>query len=116
MALVSLVLMAATLYFFHWTTFVFAWFIPWRLTIAYLAFTLNYLPHNPHVILQSEDKYGATVVRQPRWLKWVTFFQNYHNMHHLYPSAPFYRMEKMWDIGADHLKEKGTRIVYNLSS
>lgn len=98
-------------YLGHWETIVFAWFLPWRLTIGWLAFAFNYLPHAPHEVEQSEDRFAATVCRQPRWLKWILLFQNYHNIHHLYPSAPFYRMEKMWDVGDEYFEEHGTRVV-----
>lgn len=109
----SLILAVAIwlVYMGYWQSVLFAWLIPWRLAIVWLAYAFNYLPHAPHRIAQSENRFAATVCRQPRWLKWILLFQNYHNVHHLYPSAPFYRIEKMWDVGSEYFKQRGTRIV-----
>jgi len=106
-----LVAMIALAVFGSWQTLLFAWILPWRLAITWLAFSFNYLPHTPHDIEQSRNRFAATSCRRPRWLKWILLFQNYHIIHHLYPTAPFYRIEKMWDIGADYFREHGTRIV-----
>ena len=90
------------IYLGYWQAVLFAWFLPWRLAIGWLAFAFNYLRANG---------FAATVCRQPRALKWILLFQNYHNIHHLYPSAPFYRMEKMWDVDPDYFEDNGTRVV-----
>jgi fatty acid desaturase len=106
-----LVFMAGLAYGGYWESVLFAWFVPWRLAIGWLAFAFNYLPHAPYKVEQSKNRFAATVCRQPRWLKWILLFQNYHIIHHLYPMAPFYRIEKMWDIGRDYFREHGTRVV-----
>lgn len=94
-----------------WPVVILGWLLPWRLAVTWLSFAFNYLPHTPHLITQHDNRFAATVCLQPRWLKWIMMFQNYHIIHHLYPSAPFYRMEKMWDIGCNYFKENGTRVV-----
>ena len=99
------------IYLGYWQAVLFAWFLPWRLAIGWLAFAFNYLPHAPHEVEQRANRFAATVCRRPRALKWILLFQNYHNIHHLYPSAPFYRMEKMWDVDPDYFEDNGTRVV-----
>ncbi len=69
------------------------WFIPARLALFALAATFSWLPHEPHM---ATSPIQATTVRSSSWLTWLLLGQNYHLVHHLDPSVPFYRLEKMW--------------------
>jgi fatty acid desaturase len=61
-----------------------------------LAF--DFLPHYPHQAKSPDEKYQSTSNRIGwEWLLTPLFiYQNYHLVHHLYPTAPFYRNLKLW--------------------
>lgn len=88
----------------------FGWLIPGRLTIAWLSFTFNFLPHHPHDEKLQDSVYKETNVRPGRLLDYLFFYQNYHMIHHLHPSAPFHRYGKIWNLGKDHYLAEGTQI------
>ena len=89
------------------------WLIPSRLAVLWLAFAVNYLPHHPHQILQSHNPYAATNVRaggEPL-MKWLFLYQNYHLIHHLFPSVPFYRYQAIWKKYGSEYQDKGAPVV-----
>lgn len=73
-------------------------FIPTRIAVVLLACTFDFLPHYPHEIKASEDPYQAT--RNRKGFEWLLtpllLSQNYHLVHHLYPTVPFYRYLGVW--------------------
>ena len=75
-----------------------AYLIPQRLGILVLAWWFDYLPHNGLEATQREDKYRATRVRvgAEGVLTPLFVYQNYHLVHHLHPSVPFYRYVRAW--------------------
>ncbi|MGH8529390.1 MAG: fatty acid desaturase family protein [Nevskiales bacterium] len=86
------------------------WIVPSRFAILWLAFAFNFLPHHPHQVLQSHNPYAATNARiggEPV-MKWLFLYQNYHIIHHLFPSVPFYRYLKIWQSKRDEFKRLGT--------
>ncbi|HWU67435.1 MAG TPA: fatty acid desaturase [Stenotrophobium sp.] len=95
------------------------WIVPSRLAILWLSFAFNYLPHHPHEVEQRHNPYAATNVRKGAEpvLKWVFLYQNYHLIHHLYPSVPFYRYLKIWRKDAAEYLKRGAPVVpwYGLS-
>ncbi len=86
------------------------WLVPSRLAILWLAFAFNYLPHHPHDVLQSHNPYAATNARRggEPWMKWLFLYQNYHIVHHLFPSVPFYRYQRIWAQRKAEFKALGT--------
>lgn len=74
------------------------WFIPTRVMVWLICLVFMYLPHVPHTHLQSEAPYQATLIREGwGWLLTpLMMYQNYHLVHHLYPTIPFYRYKKAW--------------------
>jgi len=80
------------------------WFIPARLALFALAATFSWLPHTPHV---ATDRYHATTVHSSSWLTWMLLGQNYHLVHHLNPSLPFYRLAAAWKQTRVELLERG---------
>ena len=72
--------------------------IPTRIAVFFLAFAFDFLPHYPHEANAKEAPYQATVNRvgQEWWLTPVLLSQNYHLVHHLYPTLPFYRYLRVW--------------------
>jgi fatty acid desaturase len=73
-------------------------FLPTRITVVILALTFDFLPHYPHQMLATDDPYQSTKNRTG--MKWLLtpllLYQNYHLVHHLYPTVPFYRYIKVW--------------------
>jgi len=89
------------------------WLLPSRLAILWLAFAFNYLPHHPHQVEQRHNPYAATNIRaggEPL-MKWLFLYQNYHLIHHLFPSVPFYRYLNIWRQNEDRFVRQGASIV-----
>jgi len=89
------------------------WLLPSRLAVLWLAFAFNFLPHHPHDVRQSLNPYAATNIREggEPWMRWLFLYQNYHLIHHLFPSVPFYRYMRIWQrYGADY-RERGAPVV-----
>ena len=89
------------------------WLVPARLAILWLAFAFNYLPHHPHQVEQRHNPYAATNVRRggEPLMKWLFLYQNYHLIHHLFPSVPFYRYLKIWRQNEAEFTRQGTSVV-----
>lgn len=89
------------------------WILPSRLAIFWLSFAFNYLPHHPHQVEQRHNPYAATNIRKggDALLKWVFLYQNYHLIHHLYPSVPFYRYLKIWRKDQSEYLKHGAPMV-----
>jgi len=97
---------AVSAYLGHfWDTF-YTFLLPMRLAVISLAFAFDYIPHAPHLTARSQDVYGCTnrIVGITntgqrvfdRVLSAMLLYQNYHNIHHLYPSVPFYGYSRVW--------------------
>lgn len=72
--------------------------LPQRFGMLILAWWFDYLPHHGLTVTQREDKYRATRVRVggEGLLTPLFVYQNYHLVHHLHPSIPFYRYIRAW--------------------
>lgn len=84
-------------WFLPWEA-VFLWLIPTRISAWMICFTFMYLPHVPHDVPTTQDPYKATAIRKGwEWLlSPLLVCQNYHLVHHLYPTVPFYRYRAVW--------------------
>ena len=62
---------------------------------------------------QSHNPYAATNVRRggEPVMKWLFLYQNYHVIHHLFPSVPFYRYLKIWNARREEFTRLGTPVV-----
>ena len=72
--------------------------VPQRITTLFLALTFDYLPHYPHQAQVRDQPFQCTSNRVGfEWLLTpILLYQNYHLVHHIYPSVPFYRYLKIW--------------------
>jgi len=72
--------------------------LPTRITVIFLALTFDFLPHYPHQAHAKDEPFRCTSNRVGmEWLLTpVLLYQNYHLVHHLYPTVPFYRYLKVW--------------------
>ena len=88
------------------------WLIPVMFTVWMTAFVFSFLPHHVHERVEGEDemsKYQTTCNREGyEWLlSPLTQNQNYHLVHHIYPTVPFYRYRTLWLAGkTKHENEK----------
>jgi len=83
----------------------FLWFLASRVGLFLIACVFVYLPHYPGDISAQEDVYKASTIRKGwEWLlNPLLVYQNYHLIHHLYPTAPFYTYQKIWHLKYDEL-------------
>ena len=86
------------------------WMLPVKLAFTLLAYSFDYLPHIPHKVTSSEDRYRATMARPHPLLRWLLLQQNLHVIHHLYPAAAFYRYDGIWRLQRDDLIAKGVEV------
>jgi ferredoxin-NADP reductase/fatty acid desaturase len=72
--------------------------IPERIAVFFLAWWFDWLPHHGLADTQRENRYRAT--RNRVGMEWLytplLLSQNYHLVHHLHPSVPFYRYLATW--------------------
>lgn len=80
-------------------TFVYVFVLSALLVAPVLAFTFDWIPHYPH---QNLNKYHNTRVVTIPGLEFISLYQSYHLMHHLYPRVPFYNYK---DCFKDYEKE-----------
>ena len=88
------------------------WVLPARAAMFLLAFSFDWLPHQPYAALQSEDRIRATHVTSLPLLTPLWLWQNYHLIHHLYPAVPCYRYAAVWREEGAALKAKGARDLW----
>jgi len=82
----------------HVVTWLVILFIPSRLTILFLAWAFDYLPHNGLHHRPAEDRLKTTRNRVglESVMSPILLYQNYHLVHHLHPIVPFYRYIAVW--------------------
>jgi len=88
------------------------WILPARLALFVLAYAFDFLPHFPHEITRKTNKYRTTAYIYTPWifrplLSLLIFYQNYHIVHHLKPTVPFYRYKNVWGVMKNELLEEG---------
>jgi beta-carotene hydroxylase len=90
----------------------FLWFFASRLGLLLIALVFIYLPHHPGNVSVDEDVYRASTIRRGwEWLLTpLLVFQNYHLIHHLYPTAPFYTYLKIWHLKYEELVSKNPAV------
>lgn len=101
--------------------FVQCWLAPALLAVSILFFVLSYVPHHPHEVTRAENLYGCTSTvggllspgsgGSTRALTWLMLGQNYHSIHHLYPTLPFYMYAQVWRRHQDAFISAGVPVV-----
>ena len=104
----SLGVMAAVAASGHLFDLVVLYLLPTRLTILFLGWAFDYLPHHGLDSTPKENRFRATRNRigGERVLKWALLYQNYHLVHHLHPVVPFYRYIAVWRRNEDQYLER----------
>jgi ring-1,2-phenylacetyl-CoA epoxidase subunit PaaE len=72
--------------------------VPMRLSVLWLGFAFDYLPHNGLHLTPTQDRFKTTRNRVglERLLSPLLLYQNYHLVHHLHPTIPFHRYLAVW--------------------
>jgi fatty acid desaturase len=99
-AIAMLGVVGGLIYMGYGMEILFLWFLASRIALFLIATVFVFLPHYPGDIDAQEDKYKATTVRRglEGVLNLLMVNQNYHLIHHLYPTVPFYRYQKVWHL------------------
>ena len=86
--------------------------IPERVAMFVLAWWFDWLPHHGLEDTQRENRYRAT--RNRVGMEWLftplMLSQNYHLVHHLHPSVPFYRYFATWRRNEEAYLERDAAI------
>ncbi|MEM1037654.1 MAG: fatty acid desaturase [Pseudomonadota bacterium] len=82
------------------------WYIPGVLGFATLAILISWLPHYP---FDRSDRYGVARNMGRSWLNPLFMWQNWHLIHHMWPSVPFYNYERLQKRLEPVLNEKQAR-------
>lgn len=80
------------------------WFVPALVVGIALGLFFDYLPHRP---FQERDRWKNARVYPGRILNFLIFGQNYHLIHHLWPSIPWYKYESAYYATKPLLDAKG---------
>ena len=91
--------------------------LPTRLMAVFLALSFDFLPHYPHQAHAKDEPFRCTSNRVGmEWLLTpVLLYQNYHLVHHLYPTVPFYRHLKVWNARKYYHESQNPAIVDTFS-
>jgi beta-carotene hydroxylase len=83
----------------------FFWFLPSRIGLCLIGYVFVFLPHYPADTAADENEYQSTTIRRGwEWLLTpVLVYQNYHLIHHLHPTAPFYNYLKIYNLLEDEI-------------
>lgn len=81
------------------------WFIPTAIVGLALGLFFDYFPHRPH---QERDRWKNARVYPNPILNVLIMGQNYHLIHHLWPSIPWYSYQPAYYATKPLLDEKGS--------
>lgn len=111
-ALVFVTVVTALILLGYGMEVLFLWLLASRFALFLVALVFVYLPHYPAKVTAQENEYQATTIRQG-WEFLLTplfVYQNYHLIHHLYPTAPFYNYIKIWRLKYEELNAQNPAI------
>ena len=97
----------------HFWTLAVVFLIPQRIGLIVLLWWFDWLPHHGLADTQRSNRYGATRARVGmEWLYTpLMLSQNYHLVHHLHPSVPFYRYRQTWHRNEEAYLERDATIT-----
>ncbi len=87
------------------------WLLPAALALVFLAFSFDFLPHYPY---DTAARYYDTRIYPGRLLNVILLGQNYHLVHHLWTTIPWYRYQHVYGEVAPRLVARGSRIGWRV--
>lgn len=108
----NVVLLLALTYAGYGKEVLLLWLIPARITMLNFGFVFFWLPHTLEGVKAEDNLTLATNMRLGHeWLLGpLCQFQNYHLLHHLYPSAPPYNHPKIWKLMEPEIRQRDLAI------
>jgi beta-carotene hydroxylase len=91
---------------FAWEVLI-LWFIPWWIGQTVMLTLFTWVPHHDH---HETGRYRSTRVSLFPGANFLMQGQNYHLIHHMIPSVPYYRYEKVFQELRPILEQKNVRI------
>lgn len=88
------------------TVLVLYW-LPWLIGGMFLVYAFDFLPHHP---FSSQEKYLDTRIQPGRVRNVLLLGQNYHLIHHLWVSTPWFHYKKIFEDFEVQLRAHGARI------
>ena len=85
------------------------WLGPALIAVLFWALSFDFLPHYAY---GSHERYRDTRIYPGRFLNALLLGQNYHLIHHLWTTIPWYRYQRVFDQIEDELVERGARIEW----
>ena len=96
----------------HLGTLMVVWLGPALLAIVFLALTFDYLPHYP---FDSVERYHDTRIYPGKVANAILLGQNYHLVHHLWTTIPWYRYQRVFAAIRPELEQRDARIGWFVS-
>jgi beta-carotene hydroxylase len=91
---------------FNFLPFIFnCWFAPALMVGVTLGLFFDYLPHRPFL---SRSRWHNARVYPSRMMNWLIMGQNYHLVHHLWPSIPWFEYQDAYRATRPLLESKGS--------
>lgn len=102
-----LAILASSIAFGFWPSLLVAWIGPRILVFLLHAYTICFFPHSV-----PGGGYEVFRVRDGgRWLSLLTVSQNFHGIHHKWPSIPWHRYRRVLRVARREIEDAGVRIV-----
>lgn len=99
----------------YWKQMLYFAILPRLIAETFLAYSFDYVPHRVNNTKRTENIYKCTNHISGLFspddnadLTIGLLYQNYHNIHHLYPTIPFYYYKTIWDNHKEVLTQLGT--------
>lgn len=91
--------------------------VPSRIALVGLGFTFFWLPHVPHDTSQAENFTRASTVRvgHERFMNIALQYQNFHLLHHMYPTTPHYNNTRLWHLLEPLLRQRELAIQHGFA-
>lgn len=106
LARLALVLLVFTAWRFDFLGYIFNyWFSPALVVGIALGLFFDYLPHRP---FEDRDRWKNARVYPSAILNLLIMGQNYHLVHHLWPSVPWYKYKPTYEVMRPLLDQKGS--------
>ena len=93
----------------NFVTLAVVWLAPALLAVTTLALFFDFLPHYPYA---SRERYLDTRIYPGRILNVLLLGQNYHLIHHLWTTVPWFRYQRVFGEIEPDLLERGARIEW----